>query len=126
MRLYPYNISQKLQVVVEHFRETVAPLLGGRAKAMAVTASRQEVVRWQLAIARYISERGYGIGTLVAFSGEVRETSWGRTASRTSQPEQIAAVTVRMMGPEAKLSLLDPRKDGRVRLGAPTAAIFRR
>ena len=27
VRLHPYNISQKVQVVVEHFRENVAPLL---------------------------------------------------------------------------------------------------
>ena len=34
VRLHPYNISQKVQVVVEHFRENVAPLLNGQAKAM--------------------------------------------------------------------------------------------
>jgi type I restriction enzyme R subunit len=50
VRLHPYNISQKVQVVVEHFRENVAPLLNGRAKAMVVVASRVEAVRWQLAI----------------------------------------------------------------------------
>jgi len=50
VRLHPYNISQKVQIVVEHFRETVAPLLEGRAKAMVVVSSRLEAVRWQLAI----------------------------------------------------------------------------
>lgn len=73
VRLHPYNISQKVQIVVEHFRENVAPLLDGQAKAMVVTASRQEVVRWQLAINKYIKAKGYRIGTLVAFSGEVRD-----------------------------------------------------
>ncbi len=77
VRLHPYNIAQKVQVVVEHFRENVAPLLGGKAKAMVVTASRQEVVRWQLAITKYIKERGYPIGTLVAFSGEVKDDDLG-------------------------------------------------
>jgi hypothetical protein len=28
------SISQKVQIVVEHFRENVSPLLGGKAKAM--------------------------------------------------------------------------------------------
>lgn len=73
VRLHPYNISQKVRIVVEHFRESVSPLLGGRAKAMVVTGSRQEVVRWQLAINKYIKEQGYRIGTLVAFSGEVKD-----------------------------------------------------
>jgi type I restriction enzyme, R subunit len=27
VRLHPYNIAQKMQVVVEHFRENVTPLL---------------------------------------------------------------------------------------------------
>jgi len=45
VRLHPYNIAQKVQVVVEHFRENVAPLLDGLAKAMVVVASCLEVVR---------------------------------------------------------------------------------
>lgn len=77
VKLHPYNISQKVQVVVEHFRENVAPLLNGRAKAMVVVSSRQEAVRWQLAIARYIQEQGYKIGALVAFSGEVIDPESG-------------------------------------------------
>jgi type I restriction enzyme R subunit len=77
VRLHPYNIAQKVQVVVEHFRENVAPLIGGTAKAMVVTASRQEVVRWQIAINKYIKERGYQISSLVAFSGEVQVNDLG-------------------------------------------------
>jgi len=77
VRLHPYNISQKVQVVVEHFLANVAPLLDGQAKAMVVTASRQEVVRWQIAINKYIKDKGYRIGTLVAFSGEVRDAESG-------------------------------------------------
>ena len=72
VRLHPYNISQKVQVVVEHFRQYVAPLLSGQAKAMVVVGSRQEAVRWKLAIDKYLKDRGYGIGALVAFSGEVK------------------------------------------------------
>lgn len=74
VRLHPYNISQKVQIVVEHFREHVAPLLAGKAKAMVVVASRLEAVRWQLAITKYIKERGYPLGVLVAFSGEVKDS----------------------------------------------------
>ncbi|ALG69997.1 Type I site-specific restriction-modification system, R (restriction) subunit and related helicase [Azospirillum thiophilum] len=77
VRLHPYNISQKVQVVVEHFRENIATLLDGRAKAMVVVASRVEAVRWQLAIDRYIKDQGYRIGTLVAFSGEVKDAESG-------------------------------------------------
>ena len=77
VRLHPYNISQKVQIVVEHFRENVAPLLEGRAKAMVVLGSRVEAVRWKLAIDKHIKSRGYMIGTLVAFSGEVNDKESG-------------------------------------------------
>ncbi len=73
VRLHPYNISQKVAVVVEHFRENVQPLLNGHAKAMVVVASRLEAVRWQLAMQKYIQDNGYKLGALVAFSGEVND-----------------------------------------------------
>ena len=77
VRLHPYNISQKVEIVVEHFRENVAPLLGGKAKAMVVLGSRVEAVRWKLAIDKYINRSDYKIGTLVAFSGEVNDPESG-------------------------------------------------
>lgn len=73
VRLHPYNIAQKVQIVVEHFRENVQPLLEGKAKAMVVLGSRVEAVRWKKAIDGYIKSQGYGLGTLVAFSGEVND-----------------------------------------------------
>ena len=77
VRLHPYNISQKVQIVVEHFRENVQPLLDGKAKAMVVVGSRVEAVRWQLAIDKYIKASGYRLATLVAFSGEVNDDESG-------------------------------------------------
>jgi len=80
VRLHPYNIAQKVQIVVEHFRQFIATLLDGKAKAMVVVASRVEAVRWKLAIDKYIREHGYRIGTLVAFSGEVHDKDSGPDA----------------------------------------------
>lgn len=86
VRLHDYNISQKVQIVVEHFRENVQPLLDGKAKAMVVLGSRQEAVRWSLAINRYIKENNYPLGTLVAFSGEVNDPeSGGEPFTETSK-----------------------------------------
>ena len=77
VRLHPYNISQKVEIVVEHFRQHVVPLLNGTAKAMVVVGSRQEAVRWQLAIDKFIKDRGYAIRSLVAFSDEVTDKDSG-------------------------------------------------
>ncbi|MCT8177026.1 type I restriction endonuclease subunit R [Variovorax sp. CY25R-8] len=74
VRLHPYNIASKVQIVVEHYRENVQPLLEGRAKAMVVVGSRKEAVRWQKAIRAYIARQNYPLGVLVAFSGEVNDT----------------------------------------------------
>ncbi len=72
VRLHDHNIAQKVKVIIEHFNENVKGLLGGQAKAMVVTGSRKEAVRYKLAFDRYITDHGYkGINAMVAFSGEV-------------------------------------------------------
>jgi type I restriction enzyme R subunit len=77
VKLHPHNIAQKVQIIVEHFRQFVWPLLDGKAKAMVVVGSRKEAVRWKLAIDKYIQAKGYPLGTLVAFSGEVKDDESG-------------------------------------------------
>jgi type I restriction enzyme R subunit len=85
VRLHPYNIAQKVQIVVEHYRENVQPLLEGNAKAMVVVGSRKEAVRWQKAIRGYITQQNYALGVLVAFSGEVDDPeSFPAPVSETS------------------------------------------
>ncbi|WP_322615028.1 type I restriction endonuclease subunit R [Pseudomonas sp. BIC9C] len=75
VRLHEYNIAQKVQVIVEHFRSNVMGLLGGQAKAMVVTSSRKEAVRYKLCFDKYIIDKGYQkIHAMVAFSGEVEFT----------------------------------------------------
>jgi len=70
MRLHPHNIAQKTEVIIEHFRQHVRHRIGGRAKAMVVTGSRLEAVRYKKAADRYIRDHGYAdLRTLVAFSG---------------------------------------------------------
>ncbi|MBA2797140.1 type I restriction endonuclease subunit R [Aeromonas veronii] len=74
VRLHPHNIGQKVAIIVEHFRTNVANLLGGQAKAMVVTSSRLEAVRYKLAFDKYVTEQGYGaIRAMVAFSGDIEE-----------------------------------------------------
>ena len=78
MSLHPHNIEQKTEVIVEHFRRSVVPRLGQRAKAMVVTASRLHAVRYKLAFEGYLAEHGYAdIRPLVAFSGTVRDPDTG-------------------------------------------------
>ena len=58
--LHPHNISQKTAIMLEHFRNVTMHKIGGKAKAMVVTASRLHA--------------GYtDLDVLVAFSGEVQD-----------------------------------------------------
>jgi type I restriction enzyme R subunit len=73
MRLHPHNIGQKTEVIVEHFQYFTRHKIGGHAKAMLVTGSRLEAVRYKQEFDRYIKEKGYSIKSLVAFSGSVED-----------------------------------------------------
>jgi type I restriction enzyme R subunit len=76
--MHPTNIAQKIEVIVEHFRSHVRTHLGGRAKAMVVTSSRLQAVKYMEDFQRYIGEHGYDdIRPLVAFSGTVRDPETG-------------------------------------------------
>ena len=76
--LHPYQLEQKAEVIVEHFRQKTAGKIDGRAKAMVVTRSRLHAVRTKQALDAYIARKGYDQGdqplrVLVAFSGEVTD-----------------------------------------------------
>ncbi|MEU7692529.1 type I restriction endonuclease subunit R [Microbispora hainanensis] len=65
------TVAQHAKIIVEHFRAHSMGRLGGRAKAMVVTASRHSAVQMSRAIKQHIDDMGYGIGVLVAFSGSL-------------------------------------------------------
>ena len=72
VNLHPSVISQKVEIIIEHFQSVTRHKIGGYAKAMVVTGSREAAVRYKLAFDEYIAEKGYtGIKSLVAFSGKV-------------------------------------------------------
>ncbi|MBU1044089.1 MAG: DEAD/DEAH box helicase family protein [Candidatus Omnitrophica bacterium] len=72
LTLHPHNLAQKTEVIVEHFRQVTMKKIGGKAKAMVVTASREHVVRYKQEFDQYLKEKGYkDIKALVAFSGKV-------------------------------------------------------
>ncbi len=78
LSIHPYNIAQKVEIIIEHFRTHVAHMLDNQAKAMVVTSSRQSAVRYKLAFDAYIKEHGYdGMQAMVAFSGKVVDDAEG-------------------------------------------------
>ena len=84
LKLHPHNIAQKTEVMVEHFQAVTRHKIGGKAKAMVVTGSRLEAVRYKQSFDLYIKEKGYPIKSLVAFSGIVQDDKL-RTVSYTEE-----------------------------------------
>lgn len=73
---HEHTVSQHAQVIVEHFLAHSRGRLGGRAKSMVVTASRESAAYMARAIKSYIKDRDYDtkypdLGVLVAFSGSL-------------------------------------------------------
>lgn len=69
------NISSKLEEMIEHFTTVVAPTLKGQAKAMIVTAGREQAARYFLAYQKMRAKNMVRLGrhqALVAFTGEVK------------------------------------------------------
>jgi len=74
LSLHPYNLSQKTEIIIEHFRQVVSQKIGGKAKAMVVASSRLHAVRYYFEFQKYIKENHYtDIKALVAFSGKVKD-----------------------------------------------------
>ncbi len=87
------NIAQRVEIIVEHFRTFVMGEIGGMAKAMVVTSSRQAAVKYHKAFKEYITRKGYtGIDALVAFSGKVKleddDTEYTETGMNGFREEQ--------------------------------------
>ena len=100
VNLHTSAISQKVEIIIEHFQSVTRHKIGGYAKAMVVTNSREAAVRYKLAFDEYIAEKGYeGIKSLVAFSGKVilpeqtekeySEPSMNSGIKETELPEQF-------------------------------------
>src|SRR5207249_2909394 len=56
--LHPHNISQKIRIVVEHFRHFVQRKLNGRGKALVVTRSRVHAIQFKQMFDVYVTEQG--------------------------------------------------------------------
>ena len=97
LSLHPYNLRQKAEIIIEHFRANVAHKIGGNAKAMLVTGSRLHAVRYYFAFRDYIKNMNYkDLGVLVAFSGVVEDQGVEYTEEQlneipeTELPEKFA------------------------------------
>ncbi len=92
--LHPHAISEKVQLMVEHFMSRAQHEIGGQAKAMIVTRSRLHAVRYKRAVDQRLAELGQPGKALVAFSGTVHDGGRAYTeAGMNGFPEAQTAET---------------------------------
>lgn len=80
--LHPTIVAQKVEFIIDHFKQNIAGLLNGEAKAMVVASGRPQAVKYKLAFDQYLKKHGLDqIKALVAFSGKVEGQALGRGAA---------------------------------------------
>lgn len=65
------TIEQKSQIMCEHFFQNSFKKINGKAKAMVVTSSRENAVKYYLVFREYLRKNYPYFKAIVAFSGEV-------------------------------------------------------
>lgn len=75
-----YTIEQKAGIMVEHFHNQVISKgkLGGKARAMVVTASIVRAIDYYYAFTKLLEERNSQYKAIVAFSGEKEHRVYGK------------------------------------------------
>ncbi|SDH11303.1 type I restriction enzyme, R subunit [Pseudonocardia oroxyli] len=67
------SVAQRAKLIIEDFEQNHAGRLGGRAKAMVVTRSRQDALDLYQAILKHLDDTGKQLGVLVAYSGSLTD-----------------------------------------------------
>ena len=87
---HQHVIDQKIEIMVEKFREVTLQRMNGEAKAMIVTSSRAHALRYFMALKEYCKRKGYkDVKPLVAFSDKLEFGGETYTESQlNSTPER--------------------------------------
>jgi len=86
---HEHVIAQKVEIMAETIKSVTLNKMGGKAKAMIVTASRAHAVRYYFALKDYCKKKGYDdIRPLVAFSGTVTYQGVDYVESKLNSTEE--------------------------------------
>jgi type I restriction enzyme R subunit len=107
MSFHEHHIAQKVDVMIEHFWRHTRHKITGRAKAMVVTGGRLEAYQYFRAFHRAVEQKGYAIGLLVAFSGEIKDPE---TELKWTEPKlngfKESELPEKFEGPEYRILLV--------------------
>lgn len=69
---HPVAISNKTEIILDHFMNSTKSKIEGQARAMLVTGSRKQAVFYKKEFDKQIKENNFNIKSLVAFTGTVK------------------------------------------------------
>lgn len=87
---HEHVMQQKVEIIVEQFRQVTLSKLDGKGKAMVVCPSRWHAVKYYKLIKEYCKKKGY-IDTypLVAFSGAIKDGEVEYTESKLNSTDEL-------------------------------------
>lgn len=90
---HSFTLEKKAEIMLDHFynQAYLKGLVGGRAKAMLVSGSRQIAAKYHFAFKKIIKERSYPIQAITAFSGDVNVDGhdWNESRLNSFSSSQI-------------------------------------
>lgn len=87
---HEHVIQQKIEIIVEQFRQVTLSKINGKAKAMVVCPSRLHAVKYYQMIKEYCNKKGYNdVKPLVAFSGVVNDDGVEYTESKLNSTDNL-------------------------------------
>lgn len=81
-------IQKKIEIIADHFWESISREIDGKAKAMIVTRSRLHAVRFKIEMDKYLAKLNLPIKTLVAFSGTVKDGNLEYTEAQMNKIQE--------------------------------------
>jgi type I restriction enzyme, R subunit len=103
--LHEHNVKEKVSIILDHFGSKTRNKIGGKAKAMIVTSSRQMCVKYKLEVDRQLKEMGTPYQALVAFTGTINEKGIDYT-EKSMNPEIAKNIPDALKRPEFKLLIV--------------------
>ena len=82
--IHPHTITEKTNIILEHFKDHTVNKIEGKARGMVVTRSRLHCVKFKLEFDKQMEEMGLPYRSLVGFSGKVFDEDTGPEYTESS------------------------------------------
>jgi type I restriction enzyme, R subunit len=82
--IHPHTITEKTQIILDHFKSKTGNKMEGKARGMVVTRSRLHCVKFKLEFDKQMKEMGLPYQAIVGFSGKVIDQDSGQEYTESS------------------------------------------